>query len=198
MRGFLWRSRELSILLFVLGLMTVLGCEQSGSGESTQSSTLQRGTTETARTSEDTTTSSVDRSTTKEQTAHSSEAPQGSPRENTQSQSPVQPEKQVNQDQRKRPSATVRVVGAEGLSFVGNIGSGRELSQVKGTTPEEYELPLKPGAEVITASIRKQEPQDGAIKVEVLREGRMVASKESSGPAGMLNIVWTSQERGDG
>ena len=203
MREFLWRARKLSTLFFVLGLMMILGCEQSGSGgNGSQPATLQHGTTETAKTPGETTTSSVGRATTKERTARNGKGSQVDRQEATQS--PAQPEKQGNdgargdrQERKKHPSATVRVAGTEGLSFVGNVGSGQELRQVKGTTPEEYELPLKPGAEIVTASIRKQQPQDGDIKVEVLREGQVVTSEESSGSVGMVNVIWTSQGQGN-
>ena len=204
MREFLWRARKLSILLFVLGLMTVLGCSQSGDEvSSARPATLQQGATEAFKTTGETIASSVDLTPT-EQTTRNSDS-QGKRQENTRSQPPTRPEKQRDnksqgdqQDQQKRPPATVRVVGAKGISFVGNLGSGGKLRQVKGTAPEEYQLPVKPGAELVTASIRKQQPQDGGIKVEVLFEGQVVASKESSGPAGMVNIVWTSREQDDG
>jgi hypothetical protein len=65
------------------------------------------------------------------------------------------------------------------------------MRRVKGSVPEEYELPF--GGAVVTAALRKQEPGEGTLGVEVLLDGEEVASRETSTTPGVLNLVWTSQ-----
>lgn len=85
----------------------------------------------------------------------------------------------------------MRITGTEGLSFSGRVGSAQELKRVQGSVPKEYELLFRGAA--ITAAIRKQEPGQGTLGVEVIRDGEVVTSKETSTAPGVLNVVWTPQ-----
>jgi len=85
----------------------------------------------------------------------------------------------------------VRVTGTEGISFSGRVGSSREMRRVEGSVPEEYELPSRDA--VANAALRKQEPGGGTLGVEVVLDGEVVASKETSTAPGVLNLVWTSR-----
>lgn len=89
----------------------------------------------------------------------------------------------------------VRVTGTEGLSFVGRIASAQELKRIEGSVPEEYNLQTEPGA--VAVSIRKQRRGAGTLGVEVIRGGRVVASKKTSNPMGMVNLVWSSSRKSE-
>jgi formate-dependent phosphoribosylglycinamide formyltransferase (GAR transformylase) len=65
------------------------------------------------------------------------------------------------------------------------------MRRVEGSVPKEYELPFEGSA--VTAALRKQEPGEGTLGVEVLLDGEEVASRETSTTPGVLNLVWTSQ-----
>ena len=84
------------------------------------------------------------------------------------------------------------MTGTEGLSFSGRIGSAREMRRIEGSVPEEYELPS--GGAVVTAALRKREPGEGKLGVEVLLDGEEVAGRETSSAPGVLNLVWRPQE----
>ncbi len=47
----------------------------------------------------------------------------------------------------------------------------------------------------MTAAVRKQEPQEGTLGVEVVRDGRVVATGESSTATGMVSVVWTPRQQ---
>lgn len=92
------------------------------------------------------------------------------------------------QGQQNLQPVTVRVTGTEGLSFTGMVGSSQGLEQVEGNVPNKYEVSF--GGTAVTAAIRKRERGQGALKVEILRDGRVVASEESSSATGVVNVVW--------
>ena len=102
-----------------------------------------------------------------------------------------QPQQQDQQQQDRQQTVTVRITGTEGLSFAGRVGSAQNLRRVEGSVPQEYELPFRGAA--VNASIRKQQPGEGTLGVEVVRSGEVVASRETSSTPGVLNVVWTPQ-----
>ena len=88
----------------------------------------------------------------------------------------------------------MRITGTEGLSFAGRVGTAQDRRRVQGSVPEEYEIPFEGAA--VTAAIRKREPGSGTLGVEVVRDGRVVASRETSTSTGVVNVVWTHGEAG--
>lgn len=92
------------------------------------------------------------------------------------------------QGQQNLQPVTVRVTGTEGLAFTGMVGSSQGLKQVEGNVPNKYEVSF--GGTAVTAAIRKKEQGRGTLKVEIVRDGRVVASEESSAATGVVNLVW--------
>lgn len=211
--------RKIYILTFGVSLAIIaLGCSQ-GSGEDggdltarDPAKTLQATTTEaTIQTTQEETT--VEQETTAEEKEQgnanqNSEAQQSGGQNNNGQQEDVQqnqgsggqveitmnaPPGQQNQqpqqqDQQPQQPVTVHVTGTEGLAFTGMVGSSQGLERVEGTVPNKYEVTF--GGPAVTAAIRKKERGRGALKVEMIRDGRIVASRKSSSATGVVNLVW--------
>ncbi len=94
--------------------------------------------------------------------------------------------------QDEQQTVTVRITGTEGLAFAGRVNTAQDRRRVQGSVPEEYEVPFEGAA--VTAAVRKREPGAGILGVEVVRDGRVVASRETSASTGVVNVVWTPQE----
>ena len=207
------RKLRLSYLITfgVLLVAIVSGCSQ-GAGEGEQTSE------DRATTSAGTTAQSTVRETTAAGGGTTAQGVQETPQEKTGEGQPSQQQRQQAEQQRQqaqqqqqqnqqkskpaRPTATksasptagrnVRITGTKGLAFSGRLGSAQELKRVEGNVPKEYELPFRGGA--VSAAVRKQEPGQGTLGVEVVQSGEVVASQETSSVPGILNLVWTPQQ----
>lgn len=221
----LWKSRLPYLMMFgILLAITTFGCSQSseeGGGEQNskdQTMTTQAGTTmqeatqeaaaggnTAARSTQDIEDGAQEQST-KEQPSQqqrqqaeqqAEQQRQQAQQQQAQQQGQQQSQQQQQQNQQdQRQTIIVRITGTEGLSFSGRVGSAQELKRVQGSVPKEYELPFRGAA--VTAAVRKQEPGRGTLGVEVVRSGEVVASKETSSTPGILNVVWTPQQQGNG
>lgn len=192
---------------FVLGALlsaTALGCSQSpqesgGERAGGRDATTQAGTTpqkETTAPGEATQAPSEQQRQKAREQAQRQQEQARQQRQQAQQRDQQQSQRQSRQErdqqgQQGQQTVTVRVTGTEGISFSGRVGSSREMRRVEGSVPEEYELPSR-GA-VANAALRKQEPGGGTLGVEVVLDGEVVASKETSTAPGVLNLVWTSR-----
>lgn len=105
-------------------------------------------------------------------------------------------EKQTSAQPNKE-TVTVRVKGEEGTAFSGSLGGAEGVRRVEGSVPESYEVPFGSGssrAGAVSASVRKEEQGGGALKVELVRDGEVVKSKESSGSSGFVNVVFAPRQ----
>lgn len=180
MREALWKPLGVPYLLAfgVLIAVVTAGCAQNGGGED-QPSDGQTAVTERTQGS----------SGQEEETTQDQRQPQQ--RESTREGRPS------SEQQSDQQTITVRITGTQGLTFAGRVGTAQDLRRVQGSVPEEYEIPFEGAA--VAASVRKQEPQEGTLGVEVVRDGEVVASRESSTLTGVVNVIWTSQqEQGSG
>lgn len=181
------------VTLLALLAVAVFGCAQSGSSGQRSSESRLPTTIEKGRTAEQT--EFGHRMPMAEQTTQSNEQTEARVDEpSSQQAKQVDPEA----DQQGQQTVTVHVTGTEGLSFRGNVSSGQELRRVQGTIPEKYELPVQRDASVVNVSVRKQGREEGSIEVELTRDGQMLANKESSGKAGIVNMVWFAKKQGNG
>ena len=216
-----WKLRVPCLLAFgILAAVMVFGCSQSseeGGGDQTskgQTAVTRGGTTAQATTQATTMEATTGKATTVEETTNRQEN-DAQQQNNGQQQENAARENQGGQDrgggqieitmggqpgQQNQPgqqqgqpqqTATVRIVGTEGLSFSGRVGSAQELRRVEGTVPEEHEIPF--GGVAVTAAIRKQGSGQGTVRVEVVRDGRVVASQKTSSATGVVNLVWRPQ-----
>lgn len=102
-------------------------------------------------------------------------------------------EKRPSDQPGERQTITVRITGNEGLSFAGRVGTAQDRRRVQGNVPEEYEIAFEGAA--VTAAVRKREPGAGTLGVEVVRDGEVVTSRETSTSTGVVNVVWSSQRQ---
>ncbi len=220
MRKTLWRFHVLYLMAFgVLVAMMAFGCEQSaqeGGGEQTsedRTASTQAGTTAQEMAGETTRPESTTQRTESGGEETTQEQPSQQQRQQAQEQAQQraeQQQQQAQQQQRQAPqqgqqgqqqqqgdkqTIMVRIAGTEGVSFTGRIGSAQDLRRVQGSVPKEYELPFRGAA--VTAAIRKQQPGQGTLGVEVVRDGEVVASQETSTTTGVVNVVWTPQRQGN-
>lgn len=105
-------------------------------------------------------------------------------------------EERPSEQQGAQQTITVRITGTEGLSFAGRVSTAQDRRRVQGSVPEEYEVPFEGAA--VTAAVRKREPGSGTLGVEVVRDGQVVASRETSTSTGVVNVVWMPQEESGG
>ena len=100
-------------------------------------------------------------------------------------------------------NVVVRVSGTQGVTYSGNYGKvveGRQGEKafegwqtVYGTLkpePVDYEVGDEEGA---FAFFQKVQPGEGVLKVEILKSGETVASRETSAELGAVDVVWPPQ-----
>lgn len=102
-------------------------------------------------------------------------------------------EEQPSNQQDEQQTVTVRITGTEELSFAGRVGTAQDRRRVQRNVPEEYEIAFEGAA--VTAAVRKREPGAGTLGVEVVRDGEVVTSRETSTSTGVVNVVWSSQRQ---
>lgn len=193
MREALWKLLGVQYLLAgsVLIAMLTVGCTQNGGGDG-QPSGGQTAVTEGGDmpAQEETT---VGKGGTAQRTqGDSGQEETTQDQRQTQQRESAREERPSDQQQDNQQIVTVRITGTEGLSFVGRVGTAQDQRRIQGSVPEEYEIPFEGAA--VTAALRKQEPQEGALGVEVVHDGEVVASRESSTSTGVVTVVWTPHE----
>ena len=83
---------------------------------------------------------------------------------------------------------TVKITGSEGLTFSGHyaIVVGNSLPapiNVKGTAPAEYK-----GKGVIAICFFRKLTEQGSLKVEIIKDGKIVSESETSIPHGFVSM----------
>lgn len=83
---------------------------------------------------------------------------------------------------------TIKVSGTEGLIFTGYYsivatGSTPKPINVKGSVPAEY-----PGKGVMGLCLFQKASGDGSLKVQILKDGKVVAEGESAAPEGVVTL----------
>lgn len=176
------------LTLGALVAIMLVGCAQNRGGED-QPSDEQTALTETGVTTQQETTaeegSTAQRTQERGQEEATQDQGQAQQRESVR-------EEQPSDQQGERQTITVRITGTEGLAFAGRVSTAQDRRRVQGSVPEEYEVLFEGAA--VTAAFRKREPGGGTLGVEVIRDGRVVASRDTSTATGVVNVVWTPQE----
>ena len=84
---------------------------------------------------------------------------------------------------------TIRIAGTDGLKFsgsymqVGSSGSS-ESQSIEGTVPAEYTIK---GA--IASVVFQKKERNGTLRVEIVRDGKVVKSAETSAEYGVVSIA---------
>jgi hypothetical protein len=93
----------------------------------------------------------------------------------------------------------VRVSGTQGVEYSGSYGTSqgqRSVDGALGAEPEDYEVDAQTGRfefDVITATFQKRSPGPGTLRVEIVSEGEVVASQETTAEYGVANVSWSPQ-----
>lgn len=92
-------------------------------------------------------------------------------------------------------SLVLRVSGSPGVGFSGNYttaSGSKNVSGAVGGQPTDYELSGKGvgGVNIVTANVRKQ-GGNGALKVEILEDGRVVQSQETNAANGSVSVTYS-------
>ncbi len=67
-----------------------------------------------------------------------------------------------------------------------------------GTQPDEYDLEAETGTfefDVVTANFQKMSEGPGALRVEIVSGGEVVAAQETTAEFGLASVTWSPQER---
>lgn len=193
MREALWKPLSV-IRLLALGTlvaMILVGCAQNENGNG-QPPNEQTAVTETDMTEQETTADVGDLGNTTQRTQDGDRGDTTTQEQGQTQQQESAREERPSDQQGEQQTITVRITGSEGLAFAGRVGTAQDRQRVQGSVPEEYKIPFE--GDAVTAAVRKQEPQEGTLGVEVVREGQVVASTETSSATGVVNVVWTPQE----
>ena len=93
----------------------------------------------------------------------------------------------------------VRVSGTQGVEYSGSYGTTQGQTTVDGALgarPDEYEVDAQTGRfqiDVVSASFQKRSPGPGQLRVEIVSDGGVQASQETSAEFGMVSTVWSPQ-----
>ena len=93
-------------------------------------------------------------------------------------------------------SLVLRISGTPGVGFSGNYTTpegSQNFSGTLGAAPTDYELGGEgiAGFNVVTANVQAQETS-GTLKVEILKNGRVVQSAETSATNNTVSVTYSS------
>jgi hypothetical protein len=93
-------------------------------------------------------------------------------------------------------SLVLRISGTPGVQFSGNYTTpqgSQNISGTLGTTPTDYELGGEgiAGFNVVTVNVQKQ-GTSGTLKVEILENGQVVQSAETSATNNTVSVTYSS------
>lgn len=109
-----------------------------------------------------------------------------------------QPKEEAKQKE-ESGNVAVRVSGTQGVEYSGSYGTSQGQTTVDGTLggePDEYEVDAQTGTfefDVITASFQKRSPGPGQLRVEIVSDGDVQASQETSAEFGVVTTSWSPQ-----
>ena len=93
-------------------------------------------------------------------------------------------------------SVVLRISGTPGVRFSGNYTTPRgpqSLSGTLGRTPTDYELGGEgvAGVNVVTANVQKRGGTNGNLKVEILKNGQVVQSRETNAANHTVSVTYS-------
>jgi hypothetical protein len=93
-------------------------------------------------------------------------------------------------------SVVLRISGTPGMQFSGDYTTpqgSQDISGTLGTTPTDYKLGGEgvAGMSVLTANVQKQGTY-GTLKVEILKNGQVVQSAETSATNNSVSVTYSS------
>ena len=113
---------------------------------------------------------------------------------------PVQKNEPKEEAKKKeQENVQVRISGTQGVEYSGSYGSTQGQRTVDGTlgaAPDVYDVEGNTGSlqlDVITASFQKRSPGPGDLRVEIVTDGDVQASQETSAEFGVVTTSWSPQ-----
>ena len=108
---------------------------------------------------------------------------------------PEPPEEEEGGGGGERPNVTVRLSGTPGTTFAGDYGNldGSEYAEgVIEDKPVEYEVDVRDsGFDAASASFTNYGTDGETLTVEILVDGEVVASSDTSLQYGAVNVTWS-------
>jgi hypothetical protein len=95
----------------------------------------------------------------------------------------------------------VRISGTQGVQYSGSYGTTQGQRTIDGTLgvePDEYAVEPETGTfefDVVTAGFQKRSQGPGALRVEIVSGGEVVAAQETTAEFGLASVTWSPQER---
>ena len=94
-------------------------------------------------------------------------------------------------------SVVLRISGTPGVTFSGNYttpNGSQNLSGTLGRTPTDYELGGEgvAGVNVVTANVQKRGGTNGNLKVEILKNGQVVQSRETNAANTTVSVIYSA------
>jgi hypothetical protein len=108
-------------------------------------------------------------------------------------------ENQPKEEAEDAGDVAVRISGTQGVEYSGSYGTTQGQTTVDGTLgarPDEYEVDAQTGRlqiDVVSASFQKRSPGPGQLRVEIVSDGDVQASQETSAEFGVVSTVWSPQ-----
>lgn len=93
----------------------------------------------------------------------------------------------------------VRISGTQGVTYLGSYGTAQGQRTVDGTLgaqPDEFDVEAETGTfefDVVTANFQKRSQGPGALRVEIVSGGEVVASQETTAEFGLASVTWSPQ-----
>ena len=93
-------------------------------------------------------------------------------------------------------SLVLRISGTPGVEFTGNYTTPKSTQNISGTigaSPTDYNLGGEgvAGFNVVTANVQRQ-GTSGTLKVEILKNGRVVQSAETNAATNTVSVTYSS------
>ena len=104
------------------------------------------------------------------------------------------PDTQTSSSSSSTKEATVRVSGTPGvgyLGYYGRVGKEKDVEGKVGKDPTDYKVDLSSGLKIVAVDLRKVGRDSGTLKAEIISNGKVQESRETTAEEGRLFLSWS-------
>ena len=104
------------------------------------------------------------------------------------------PDTQTSSSSSSTKEATVRVSGTPGVGYLGYYGRVGKEKDVEGKVskdPTDYKVDLSSGLKIVAVDLRKVGRDYGTLKAEIISNGKVQESRETTAEEGRLFLSWS-------
>ena len=104
------------------------------------------------------------------------------------------PDTQTSSSSSSTKEATVRVSGTPGVGYLGYYGRVGKEKDVEGKVskdPTDYKVDLSSGLKIVAVDLRKVGRDSGTLKAEIISNGKVQESRETTAEEGRLFLSWS-------